>query len=153
MKCPFCSHVEDKVVDSRESKEGEVIRRRRECLSCGKRFTSYERIEQIPNLVVKKDGRRERFDREKILAGLLRACEKRPVPVKTLEAIADRVEAMVQESPDREVPAAEIGEFLMERLRELDKVAFVRFASVYREFKDVDQFMAALKGLLETARE
>jgi transcriptional repressor NrdR len=141
------------VVDSRESKEGEVIRRRRECLACGKRFTSYERIEQIPNLVVKKDGRRERFDREKILAGLLRACEKRPVPVKTLEAIADRVEAMVQESPDREVPAAEIGEFLMERLRELDKVAFVRFASVYREFKDVDQFMSALKGLLETARE
>jgi transcriptional repressor NrdR len=140
-------------VDSRESKEGEVIRRRRECLGCGKRFTSYERIEQIPNLVVKKDGRRERFDREKILAGLLRACEKRPVPVKTLEAIADRVEAMVQESPDREVPAAEIGEFLMERLRELDKVAFVRFASVYREFKDVDQFMSALKGLLETARE
>jgi transcriptional repressor NrdR len=153
MKCPFCSHIEDKVVDSRESKEGEVIRRRRECLSCGKRFTSYERIEQIPNLVVKKDGRRERFDREKILAGLLRACEKRPVPVKTLEAIADRVESMVQESPDREVPAAEIGEFLMERLRELDKVAFVRFASVYREFKDVDQFMSALKGLLETARE
>jgi transcriptional repressor NrdR len=153
MKCPFCSHIEDKVVDSRESKEGEVIRRRRECLSCGKRFTSYERIEQIPNLVVKKDGRRERFDRDKILAGLLRACEKRPVPVKTLEAIADRVEAMVQESPDREVPAAEIGEFLMERLRELDKVAFVRFASVYREFKDVDQFMMALKGLLETARE
>ena len=150
MKCPFCSHIEDKVVDSRESKEGEVIRRRRECLGCGKRFTSYERIEQIPNLVVKKDGRRERFDREKILAGLLRACEKRPVPVKTLEAIADRVEAMVQESPDREVPAAEIGEFLMERLRELDKVAFVRFASVYREFKDVDQFMATLKGLLET---
>jgi transcriptional repressor NrdR len=153
MKCPFCSHIEDKVVDSRESKEGEVIRRRRECLSCGKRFTSYERIEQIPNLVVKKDGRRERFDREKILAGLLRACEKRPVPVKTLEAIADRVEGMVQESPDREVPASEIGEFLMERLRELDKVAFVRFASVYREFKDVDQFMSALKGLLETARE
>jgi transcriptional repressor NrdR len=153
MKCPFCSHIEDKVVDSRESKEGEVIRRRRECLGCGKRFTSYERIEQIPNLVVKKDGRRERFDREKILAGLLRACEKRPVPVKTLEGIADRVEAMVQESPDREVPTAEIGEFLMERLRELDKVAFVRFASVYREFKDVDQFMSALKGLLETARE
>jgi transcriptional repressor NrdR len=153
MKCPFCSHIEDKVVDSRESKEGEVIRRRRECLACGKRFTSYERIEQIPNLVVKKDGRRERFDREKILAGLLRACEKRPVPVKTLEGIADRVEAMVQESPDREVPTAEIGEFLMERLRELDKVAFVRFASVYREFKDVDQFMSALKGLLETTRE
>ena len=153
MKCPFCSHLEDKVVDSRESKEGEVIRRRRECLGCGKRFTSYERIDQIPHLVVKKDGRRERFDREKVMAGLLKACEKRPVPVKTLELICDRVEAMVQESPDREVPTTAVGEFLMERLRELDKVAFVRFASVYREFKDVDQFMSALKGLLETARE
>jgi transcriptional repressor NrdR len=150
MKCPFCAHMEDKVVDSRESKEGEVIRRRRECLGCGKRFTSYERIDQIPHLVVKKDGRRERFDREKVLAGLLKACEKRPVPVKTLELIADRVESMVHESPDREVPSDQIGEFLMERLRELDKVAFVRFASVYRDFKDVDQFMATLKGLLET---
>ena len=153
MKCPFCSHVEDKVVDSRESKEGEVIRRRRECLSCSKRFTSYERIDQIPNLVVKKDGRRERFDRQKVLAGLLKACEKRPVPLKTLEGIADRVEGMVQESPDREVPTTEVGEFLMERLREVDKVAFVRFASVYRDFKDVDQFMATLKGLLETTKE
>jgi transcriptional repressor NrdR len=153
VKCPFCSHLEDKVVDSRESKEGEVIRRRRECLSCGKRFTSYERIDQIPHLVVKKDGRRERFDREKVLAGLLKACEKRPVPVKTLEQIADRVEQMVHESPDREVPSDMIGEFLMERLRELDKVAFVRFASVYRDFKDVDQFMATLKGLLETTRD
>ncbi len=150
MKCPFCSHLEDKVVDSRESKEGEVIRRRRECLGCGKRFTSYERIDQIPHMVVKKDGRRERFDREKVLAGLMKACEKRPVPVKTLELVADRVEAMVQERPDREVPSVEVGEFLMERLRELDKVAFVRFASVYRDFKDVDQFMATLKGLLET---
>ena len=153
MKCPFCAHMEDKVVDSRESKEGEVIRRRRECLACGKRFTSYERIDQIPHLVVKKDGRRERFDREKVLAGLLKACEKRPVAVKTLEMIADKVEAMVQESPDREVPTTEVGEFLMERLRELDKVAFVRFASVYRDFKDVDAFMATLKGLLETSRE
>ena len=150
MKCPFCGHIEDKVVDSRESKEGEVIRRRRECLGCGKRFTSYERIDQIPHLVVKKDGRRERFDREKVLAGLMKACEKRPVPIKTLELITDRVEAMVHESPDREVPADNIGEYLMERLRELDKVAFVRFASVYRDFKDVDQFMATLKGLLET---
>jgi transcriptional repressor NrdR len=153
MKCPFCAHIEDKVVDSRESREGEVIRRRRECLACGKRFTSYERIDQIPHLVVKKDGRRERFDREKVLGGLLRACEKRPVPVKTLELIADKVESMVQESPDREVPTTQIGEFLMERLRELDKVAFVRFASVYRDFKDVDAFMATLKGLLETSRE
>ena len=149
MKCPFCAHMEDKVVDSRESKEGEVIRRRRECLGCGKRFTSYERIDQIPHMVVKKDGRRERFDREKLLAGLQRACEKRPVPTKALEGIVDRVEAMVQESPDREVPTVQVGEFLMESLRELDRVAFVRFASVYRDFKDVDQFMATLKGLLE----
>lgn len=153
MKCPYCAHLEDKVVDSRESKEGEVIRRRRECLGCGKRFTSYERIDQIPHMVVKKDGRREPFDREKVLAGLRRACEKRPVPTKTLESIVDRVEAMVQESPDREVPTVAIGEFLMDRLRELDRVAFVRFASVYRDFKDVDQFMATLKGLLETTRE
>jgi len=149
MKCPFCAHMEDKVVDSRESKEGEVIRRRRECLGCGKRFTSYERIDQIPHMVVKKDGRRERFDREKVLAGLQRACEKRPVPMKALEAIVDRVEAMVQESPEREVPTVQVGELLMESLRELDRVAFVRFASVYRDFKDVDQFMATLKGLLE----
>ncbi len=149
MKCPFCVHIEDKVVDSRESKEGDVIRRRRECLSCGRRFTSYERIDQIPHLVVKKDGRRERFDREKVMAGLLRACEKRPVPVKALEGVVDLVESMVQESPDREVPAEQIGEVLMERLKDLDKVAFVRFASVYRDFKDVDQFMATLKGLLE----
>ncbi len=149
MKCPFCASVEDKVVDSRESKEGQVIRRRRECLSCGRRFTSYERIDQIPHLVVKKDGSRERFDRNKVLAGLLKACEKRPVPVRELEEVTDRVESMIQESPDREVPSDQIGELLMERLRDLDKVAFVRFASVYREFKDVDQFMATLKGLLE----
>jgi transcriptional repressor NrdR len=149
MKCPFCSHLEDKVVDSRESKEGEVIRRRRECLGCAKRFTSYERIDQIPHMVVKKDGRRERFDREKVMAGLLKACEKRPVPIKSLELIADRMEAMVQESPDREVPTVEVGEFLMNSLKDIDKVAFVRFASVYRDFQDVDQFMATLKGLLE----
>jgi transcriptional repressor NrdR len=149
MKCPFCANVEDKVVDSRESKEGQVIRRRRECLSCGRRFTSYERIDQIPHLVVKKDGSRERFDRNKVLAGMLKACEKRPVPVRELEEVTDRVESMIQESPDREVPSDQIGELLMERLRDLDKVAFVRFASVYREFKDVDQFMATLKGLLE----
>ena len=153
MKCPFCGHIEDKVVDSRESKEGEVIRRRRECLGCSKRFTSYERIDQIPHLVIKKDGRRERFDREKVLQGLLKACEKRPVPVKTLELIADRAEAMVHENPDHEVPTTVLGEFLMEKLRELDKVAFVRFASVYRDFKDVDQFMATLKGLLESGKD
>lgn len=153
MKCPFCGHLEDKVVDSRESKEGEVIRRRRECLSCTKRFTSYERIDQVPHLIIKKDGRRERFDREKVLAGLLKACEKRPVPVKELETIVDRVEAMVHESPDHEVQSVAVGEHLMLRLKELDKVAFVRFASVYRDFKDVDQFMATLKGLLETSTE
>jgi transcriptional repressor NrdR len=153
MRCPFCSHVEDKVVDSRESKEGEVIRRRRECLKCGKRFTSYERIDQIPHMVVKKDGRRERFDREKVMAGLLKACEKRPVSTKALEAVADRIESMVQESPEREMPTQQVGEFLMQSLRDLDKVAFVRFASVYRDFKDVDQFMATLKGLLETTKE
>jgi transcriptional repressor NrdR len=151
MKCPFCSHLEDKVVDSRESKEGEVIRRRRECLKCGKRFTSYERIDQIPHMVVKKDGRRERFEREKVLAGLLKACEKRPVSPKTLEEIADEVEAKVHESPDREMSSREVGELLMRRLRDVDKVAFVRFASVYRDFKDVDQFMATLKGLLDTS--
>lgn len=153
MRCPFCSHLEDKVVDSRESREGEVIRRRRECLKCGKRFTSYERIDQIPHMVVKKDGRRERFDREKVMAGLLKACEKRPVSTKALEAVADRIEAMVQESPEREMPTQQVGEFLMQSLRDLDKVAFVRFASVYRDFKDVDQFMATLKGLLETSKE
>ena len=152
MRCPWCAHLEDKVVDSRESREGEVIRRRRECLACAKRFTSYERIDQIPPMVVKKDGRRERFDRGKVMGGLLKACEKRPVPVKTLELITDRMESMVHESPDREVTTDGIGEYLMERLRELDKVAFVRFASVYRDFKDVDQFMATLKGLLETGR-
>ena len=117
-------------------------------MSCSKRFTSYERIDQIPHLVVKKDGRRERFDREKIMSGLFKACEKRPVSVKSLATIVDQVESMMHESPDREVAADKIGEFLMERLRELDKVAFVRFASVYRDFKDVDQFMATLKGLL-----
>jgi len=153
VKCPFCAHLEDKVVDSREGKEGQVIRRRRECLSCGKRFTSYERIDQIPHMVIKKDGRRERFDREKVLAGLLKACEKREISVKTLEGIADKVETMVHENTDREVPSVEVGEYLMERLRELDKVAFVRFASVYKDFKDVDQFLFTLKGLLETTTD
>ncbi len=152
MRCPFCSHLEDKVVDSRESKEGEVIRRRRECLSCGRRFTSYERIDQIPHMVVKKDGRRERFDREKVMKGLLLACQKRPVPTKVLEGLVDKVEAMVHESPDRELATEAIGEFVMQSLKQLDGVAFVRFASVYREFKDVDQFMLTLKGLLDTGR-
>ena len=149
MRCPFCGHQKDKVVDSRETGSGDAIRRRRECLECGRRFTSYERVEEIPFLVVKKDGRREPFDRRKLLAGLHRACEKRPIPAKALDAIADEVEQMVQDSPDREAEARAIGEKVMARLKELDKVAYVRFASVYRQFEDVQEFMAELKDLLE----
>jgi len=149
MRCPFCAHIEDKVVDSREGKDGLVIRRRRECLKCNRRFTSYERIDEIPFMVVKKDGRRLPFDRNKVLAGLRKACEKRPVSPAALEAIADEVEQTLQESPERELPARSIGEKVIERLRDLDKVAYVRFASVYRQFEDVDQFMKELKDLLE----
>jgi transcriptional repressor NrdR len=148
MKCPYCGHLGDKVVDSRESKEGEVIRRRRECLECGKRFTSYERIDEIPYMVVKKDRTRERFDRQKVIAGLLKACEKRPVSVATLEALADRVEATLQERPEKEIGTVDIGEFVMEELKRLDKVAYVRFASVYRHFRDINEFANELKGLL-----
>jgi transcriptional repressor NrdR len=135
-------------VDSRESREGEVIRRRRECLECGKRFTSYERIDEIPYMVVKKDGTRERFERSKLIGGLLKACEKRPVSVASLEAIADRAEATLQERPEREIATEEIGGFVMEELKKLDKVAYVRFASVYRHFRDIGEFMSELKGLL-----
>lgn len=149
MKCPFCGHLGDKVVDSRESKEGEVIRRRRECLDCGRRFTSYERIDEIPYMVVKKDGRRERFDRQKVLNGVLKACEKRPVSMVQLETIADNAEVMVQESSDREVTTRSLGEMIMNELKNLDKVAYVRFASVYLDFKDVQEFMSELKGLLK----
>ncbi len=149
MRCPFCGHQKDKVVDSRETGSGDAIRRRRECLECGRRFTSYERVEEIPFLVIKKDGRREPFDRRKLLAGLHRACEKRPIPAKALDGIADEVEQMVQDSPDREVEAGVIGEKVMACLKELDKVAYVRFASVYRQFEDVQEFMAELKDLLE----
>ena len=152
MKCPFCSHLEDKVVDSREAKDGRVIRRRRECLKCGKRFTSYERIDEIALMVIKKDDRREAYDRNKVLGGLRRACEKRPVSSAALEAVADEIEQMMQDSPEREIPTRAIGEKVMERLRELDSVAYVRFASVYRQFQDVDQFMRELKGLLEQRR-
>ncbi len=148
MKCPYCAHLGDKVVDSRESREGEVIRRRRECLECGKRFTSYERIDEIPYMVVKKDGTRERFDRQKLVGGLLKACEKRPVSVAALEAVADRVESSLQERPEKEIATAEIGEFVMEELKKLDKVAYVRFASVYRHFRDIGEFMSELKDLL-----
>jgi transcriptional repressor NrdR len=148
MKCPYCGHLADKVVDSREGKEGEVIRRRRECLDCGKRFTSYERIDEIPYMVVKKDGTRERFDRHKLVQGLLKACEKRPVSVSALERIADRVEATLQERPEKEIATADIGGFVMEELRKLDKVAYVRFASVYKHFRDIGEFWDELKGLL-----
>jgi transcriptional repressor NrdR len=148
MKCPFCAHLGDKVVDSRESKEGEVIRRRRECLECGRRFTSYERIDEIPYMVVKKDGSRERFERQKLISGLLKACEKRPVSVSALEGIADRVESTLQEKPEKEMTTDEIGASVMQELKGLDKVAYVRFASVYRQFRDVGEFMTELKGLL-----
>ena len=150
MKCPYCGNLGDKVVDSRESKEGEVIRRRRECLECGRRFTSYERIDEIPYMVVKKDGRRERFDRQKLVGGLLKACEKRPVRVPALEAIADKVEGSLQERPEREISTEEIGAFVMRELKGLDKVAFVRFASVYRNFRDLDEFKHELNELLRT---
>ncbi len=150
MKCPFCAHLSDKVVDSREGKEGEVIRRRRECLDCGRRFTSYERIDEIPYMVVKKDGTRERFERQKVVAGMLKACEKRPVSVAALEAVADRVEATLHERPEKEIAAEEVGAFVMQELKLLDKVAYVRFASVYRHFRDIGEFMSELKDLLDT---
>jgi transcriptional repressor NrdR len=152
VKCPYCATLGDKVVDSRESKEGEVIRRRRECLECGRRFTSYERIEEIPYMVIKKDGTRERFERQKLVAGLLKACEKRPVSVAAIDAVADRVESMLQERPEKEIPTADIGAFVMQELKHLDKVAYVRFASVYRHFRDIGEFMNELKDLLN-ARE
>jgi transcriptional repressor NrdR len=149
MKCPFCGHAEDKVVDSRESREGEAIRRRRQCLGCRRRFTTYERIDEIPYMVVKKDGRREKFDRQKVLAGLLRACEKRPISMGKLESIVNEAEALVVESTDRERSTREMGQLLMERLKILDKVAYVRFASVYQDFKDIREFMDELKTLLK----
>jgi len=149
VKCPFCGHLGDKVVDSREGKEGEVIRRRRECLGCGRRFTSYERIDEIPYMVVKRDGTRERFERQKVIAGMLKACEKRPVSVAALEAVANRVEATLQERPEKEISTEEVGAFVMEELKKLDKVAYVRFASVYRHFRDIGEFMTELKGLLD----
>ena len=150
MRCPFCGHIEDKVVDSRESKDGDSIRRRRECLECGRRFTSYERIDEIPFLVIRKDGKREAFERNKILGGLFRACEKRPISVNQLENIADEVEKVVQDSPDRELATSSIGKIIMRRLKSLDKVAYVRFASVYLEFEDVTEFMTELKDLVRS---
>lgn len=154
MKCPFCGELGDKVVDSRESREGDVIRRRRQCLSpgCGKRFTSYERIDEIPYMVVKKDGTRERFERQKLIAGLLKACEKRPVKAADIEAIADQAEQMLNDRPEREMSGRDLGALVMQELKRLDQVAYVRFASVYRDFRDVDDFVQearALRGIKE----
>ena len=148
MKCPYCGHMGDKVVDSRESKEGDVIRRRRECLECGRRFTSKERVEEPTYMVIKKDGRREQFQRQKLVAGMLRSCEKRPVTVSSLEAIADQVERLLQDRPEKEIATDDIGAFVMTELKRLDKVAYVRFASVYRDFRDIGEFMVELKDLI-----
>jgi len=150
MRCPFCNHLQDKVVDSRETKEGDTIRRRRECAECGRRFTTYERIDEVPYMVIKKDGRREKFDRQKVLNGLLKACEKRPVSMSRLANLVDQVESKVSDSPDREISTIDIGEFLMGSLRELDKIAYVRFASVYRDFHDEEAFFDELKTLLKS---
>lgn len=148
MKCPFCNYKEDKVVDSRSTAEESAVRRRRECLKCGKRFTTYEYVEEVSLLVIKKDGRREPFDRKKILAGIIRACEKRPVSVEKMEEVVTQVERLIQKKSDREVLSNRIGELVMEKLKSIDDVAYVRFASVYRQFKDVGQFMVELKDIL-----
>jgi transcriptional repressor NrdR len=150
MKCPYCGFAQDRVVDSRESKEADSIRRRRECEGCNKRFTTYERIDEIPYMVVKKDGRREKFERQKVLSGLLRACEKRPVSASKLEAIVDETEAFLMDSAERERTTNQIGELIMDHLRTIDKVAYIRFASVYRDFKDVREFKEELEQLLNT---
>ena len=152
MRCPFCNHPEDKVIDSRESKEGESIRRRRECEKCARRFTTYERIDEIPYMVVKKDGRREKFDRQKVMQGLVKASEKRPISMSKLAGIIDTVETRLSENPDRELSTVEIGELLMESLKGLDKIAYVRFASVYRDFQDVDAFLREVSDLVKQKR-
>lgn len=149
MICPFCGFRQDRVVDSRESREGDLIRRRRQCLRCERRFTTYEKIDEIPYMVVKKDGRREKFDRQKVLNGLLRACEKRPVSMSSLAQLVDDVEARLSDSLDREITTTEIGEIVMDRLQSLDTIAYVRFASVYRDFKDVEAFQAELDKLIK----
>lgn len=149
MKCPYCAFLESKVVDSRPADEGASIRRRRECLSCHKRFTTYETMETLPLMVVKKDGSRQSFDRNKVLGGLIRACEKRPVPYHVLEELVNEIEQVLQNQMEREIPSTEIGELVMERLKKIDEVAYVRFASVYRQFKDINTFMHELNKLLE----
>lgn len=153
MKCPYCSYGESRVIDSRPTDEGERIRRRRECLKCGKRFTTYEVIETVPVVVIKKDRSRETFDRNKLLNGLLRACEKRPVSLDTLENVVDEIQNTLQNSLEREVPSSRIGEYAMDRLKDIDEVAYVRFASVYRRFKDVHSFMEELSRLIQTKKE
>jgi transcriptional repressor NrdR len=147
MTCPFCSYREDKVIDSRESKEGDSIRRRRQCLSCERRFTTYERCDEVPYMVIKKDGRREKFDRQKVLNGLLRASEKRPISMGKLAELVDEIESVLLENLEREIPTTLIGERLMDRLRTIDKIAYVRFASVYRDFQDVEEFVNELKNV------
>lgn len=149
MKCPYCGKTSSKVLDSRPAEEGQVIRRRRECEHCNQRFTTYERVEEIPLLVVKKDGRREVFDRRKILSGVLKACQKRPIPMERLESLVEGVETKLRNNFEKEVSSSEIGELVMESLRELDEVAYVRFASVYRQFKDINKFMQELQRLLQ----
>ena len=149
MRCPYCGHLESKVVDSRPADEGASIRRRRECLSCHKRFTTYETMESLPLMVIKKDGSRQSFERGKVMAGLIRACEKRPISYQTLEGLVAEIEQAMQNQIDREVSSSQIGELVLERLKKLDEVAYVRFASVYREFKDVDSFMSELHQLME----
>ena len=149
MRCPFCSHPESKVIDSRPAEEGASIRRRRECLACHKRFTTYETMESLPLMVVKKDGSRQSFDRTKVMAGLIRACEKRPVPYSTLEAMVGEIEQVLQNQMEREISSAQIGELVMERLKKIDDVSYVRFASVYRQFKDINTFISELSKLLE----
>lgn len=153
MKCPYCSYKESKVVDSRPTDEGERIRRRRECLKCGKRFTTYEVVETVPVVVIKKDRSRETFDRNKLLNGLLRACEKRPVSLDTLEKVVDEIQNTLQNSLESEVPSSQIGKYAMDRLKDIDEVAYVRFASVYRQFKDVHSFMEELSQLIKTKDE
>lgn len=153
MRCPFCQHMDDRVIDSRLSKEGDMIRRRRECTHCLRRFTTYERVEETLPLVIKKDGRRENFDRGKILAGLHKACEKRPIGVETLEKLVDRIEQKLQEGGEREIHSRVVGEQIMLELQNLDEVAYVRFASVYRSFKDVNEFMSEVKELLEKGQK
>ena len=148
MKCPFCSHLESRVIDSRLSREGDVTRRRRECEECERRFTTYERVEEILPLVVKKDGRRETYDRLKIITGLKKACEKRPISIETIEEIADHIERTLQGRGEKEIPGAMIGEEVMRHLYDLDKVAYVRFSSVYRSFQDIDEFMSELRDLI-----